>query len=691
MYTIIGMRDMTDYISPTNEPNGSTQSGGITYSATLSDPATTWDFVVDDVNQTLSIQNFQPVIVWDENVPPLGGVAMIPSMNFVRNGLHLDQAPSSVGGTLSSITIPIGYTVNMTFSNNALGSGYVQQQTLLGYVQPGVQYMFSAYINATSPVNIQYLLEIDWLDINGNVLSSVTGAATPPTSQQRLNITGTAPANTIYILVKVGGQTTSTTNSGTLTIGTLQLEPMWFTSKGVSYPTQDCNFNQQTCVLMPDGTTSRKCRLFSGYVEDHINAYAGKQRHTTVQCASSSKLLETAGYISASYTSTVDSSILSNAISLLPTNAAIIGQLSTGQQNTFAPSSTLIAGVTVDSISFNNANIREVSNGLTAQSGSIYFVDPYYYFWYVPPSFTGTVVMLSDTPDNTNSFSYHDFSVEYDSTNPVNVGRVQGSKQNAAAITDMFSGDGSTTVFNLLHPPYTVQTVTVGGTGQRTGVDGVDKLGATFAALVNKQKQIITFGTAPGSGSNNVIVTYTYEDQVISDVIAADAVAQQKAQFWGLISDSNITSTTAAKNRGIKELTDYAFPRIILTLSSLGIYLPVGSLILFTCQSESMVNQPFVVQTVDSDLQGGGVYRWNYTAGVYNPTLLDHIKNVQKGLKKTPTTANVSVIASIDVAIFDGFVFNDLIVINNNGAPLQGPYKYGPTTGAAVYGFSAYA
>lgn len=691
MYTVINMMDMTDYIAPDNEDNGSQQSGGISFSASLSDPNSTWDFVVDDIAKSLNIQNFWPVIVFDENASPtytIGGTAIptVPTMNFARNPSLNNGTNWTTAGTLAGqITFLNGANnFQMTFSNNVLGSGQAQQQTLAGYVQPGVQYSWAAYLHSSGAmVNVLAFLQVTFQDINGNTIGSpISQTWTPTTSFQHVNITATAPAGAVYAFIALGGQTTvGGTNSGTFTWGTSQFEPMWFLNKGITYPTPDCNFNQVNSVLMPDGTTSRKCRLFAGYVEDHKNFYVGGQRHTAVQCASSAKLLETAGFVSASYTNTVDSAMIADAQGRLPSNAAIIGQFSTGQQNLFSPTSTLIAGVTIDSISFNDATMREVCNGAQAQSGSLYFMDAYYYLWYVPPSFVGTTVYLSDNPDNVVSFPYHDFSVEYDSTNPANTVRIKGSKQKAAAITDNFTGDGSTTTFSLSFPPENTHTVTVGGTSQRTGVDGVDnaKFGSslTYKALINKQRATIQFATAPANASA-IVVSYTYEDQVISDVIGADAVANQKAQFWGLVSDSNITSTKAAKNRGLKELTDYAFPRTILTLSSLGIYIPVGGLIFFTCASEGMVNQPFVVQTVDSDLQGAGIYRWNYTAGVYNPTLIDHIRNVHKAVKRTPTTANVVVIASIDVAIFDSFVFNDSVVLNNNGAPSQGPYLYGP-------------
>jgi len=701
MYITVGMRDVTNFIAPDSEENGSAQAGGITFSASLNDPASSCSFVLDDINQQLAVQNFQPVVIWDENAPAIGTIPTIPAWNFARNPSFTNDgfghAPANwtqVGTLPSTVWSYPQAAIVFTVNNNTNAQYALQQQiTNPGYIVAGQQYMLSIYMTGSGTIaGFQTLLELTFFDSNGNSLTPVViDQRTPLLGQNRIAIAGVAPVGAVSAQIAFGGIIISATNSGSVTFGAVQFEPMWFTDKGISYPTPDCNFAQVNSVLLPDGTTSRKCRLFAGYVEDHINSYVGKQRHTAVQCASSSKLLETAGLISASFTNTQDTTILSTAFAQLPVQNSLIAQLATGQQNLFSPPSTLVPGVIVDSISFNDATMREVANSVSAQSGSLFYVDPYYYFWYVPPSFVGTVVELSDTPDNVNSFPYDAFSIEYDSTNPVNYCRVKGTKQKAAAITDTFSGNGSTTVFNLSEPPDNVHSVTVGGSSVRTGVDGVDnaKFGpsSTFRALINKQKQTIQFATAPASGTNNVVVSYTYEDQVISDVIAADAIAESQAQFWGLVSDSNITSTTAAKHRGLTELQDYAEPRVILTLSSLGIYLPVGSLILFTCQSEGLSRAPFVVQTVNADLQGGGVYHWNYTAGVYNPTILDHIRNVHKAVKKTPTTANVAVVASIDAALFDELHVNDQVAVNAHGAPSAGPYTYG----SAIYGFAVYS
>lgn len=699
MWTCIGMRDVTNFIAPTSEDNGSPQGGGLAFSAKLNDPATTWSCVVDDVDQVLNIQNIDSVIIWDENAPAIAGVLTVPSMNFALNPLLIDNGGHTAlvnwleGGTLPATVwdYSVSQAPKLTLANNTNALYTLQSQTLgLGYVVAGETYMLSIYMTGSGTIaGFQTLLELTFFDIDQNSLAPVTiDQRTPALGQVHISLSAVAPAGAVSAELAFGGITTSGTNSGSVVFGSVQFEPMWFVDKGVSYPTPDCNFSQVNSVVMPDGTTSRKCRLFAGYVENRINVYVGTQRHTAIQCASSSKLLETAGLISASYTNTQDTAILADALSQLPTNAPIIGQLATGQQNQFSPTSTLIAGVVVDSISFADATMREVCNGISGQSSSLFYVDPYYYLWYVPPSFVGTVVELSDTPDGVNSFSYDTFSVEYDSTNPMNYVRVKGTKQQAAAITDTFSGNGSTTVFNLTEPPFTTHTVTVGGTAQRTGIDGVDnaKFGSssTFKALINKQAQTIRFATAPASGTNNVVVTYTYEDQVIADVLAADAIAEQRMSFYGLVSDSNITSTVAAKHRGLTELQDYAEPRVVLTLSSLGIYLPVGSLILFTCQSEGFSRTPFVVQTVDAELHGAGIYHWNYTAGVYQPTIIDHLRNVGKAVKKTPTTANVVVISSIDVALFDSLHLDDSISVS---AASAGPYTYG----SAKYGFALYS
>lgn len=646
----------------------------IKYSAALSDPNSKCDFTLDDPTATIALRELMSVIVWDENAPKINGVVTTPGMSYI-----IFANWSAAAGTLSSIvtTSDIGIhnlKVQLAFSNNAIGSGYVSQQTLIDLVQPGVKYMLSGYLDqAVTVVNAVGFLQIDWLDTSGSVISSVSQTFTPTHPQARKNISGTAPANTVYAKIYVGGQTTSTTNSGTLSWATLQFEPMWFESQGISYPTADMNYDQVSCVLMPDGTISRKSRVFAGEIEILDRDYIGQQRFYTVQCRSLSFLLETLDLVNASYTDTQDTDIIADILS----GSAYTGYLSIGQQNRFAPTSTVVDGVVVSSVTYTSNTLREVLNGLQDQSGSPFRVDEYGYIWYVPPGFSAQTIQLSDDPDDETTFAYQELHVSGDATNVANTDLVAGDKQHASAITETFSGDGSTKTFNLTYPPASTTSVTIGGTSQRTGVDGVDTLGATFKALINKQKKTLTFGTAPTSGTNNVSITYTYEDPVVVKVIAADAVAEQKRQIIRLINDSNLTSTQAATFRGLAELTRDAFPHLNVTFKLEDIFLPPGSLALITCSGEGWVSKPFTVQTVSGEPQGAGKYNWSYAVGVYDPTIIDHLRNTQKAVARSTTTANVPQVIDIDVALFDDFNLADSVSASTATA---GPYKWGSFT-----------
>ncbi|KKK71871.1 hypothetical protein LCGC14_2909570, partial [marine sediment metagenome] len=61
-----------------------------------------------------------------------------------------------------------------------------------------------------------------------------------------------------------------------------------------------------------------------------------------------------------------------------------------------------------------------------------------------------------------------------------------------------FNGDGSTKVFTLTNNPVAINSVTVGGTVQNKYI----------AYAIDLDNKLITFETAPGAGSSNVVVSY---------------------------------------------------------------------------------------------------------------------------------------------------------------------------------------
>lgn len=665
----------------------------VAYNASVSDPLSTFDFHVDDITLAILLDDFQEVIVWDENAAPIQGSVPIPSMNYCLNPTLQNNTNGGGGtslpnfftsGTLSSSLWSYANNApSLTFNNNSLGYTYQNQQSTIfvAPVKPGVKYMFSIYMQGSGTIsNIQAVIQFDFLDITGLFISGVGIQPTPTLSQQRIAISAIAPANAAAVILTFGGQTTvNGSNSGTITYGTAQFEPMWFVNQGVSYPTPDCNFAQTNSVQLPNGTTSRKCRIFTGYIDDLEITYEGNQRFYDVKSISNNSLLEDYALINSSYTNEYDTFIITDVITTY-----FSGVISTGQQNLQAPTSTIVQGQLIDSIVHVDMTFREVLNYLSNTSGFLFYLDPYFYLHYVPQYYDVATFQLSDNPDYITSFPYESYTLQKDGTTRGNAIKLTGNKQNAAAIQDLFTGDGSTTVFNLTKPPYTVHLVTVNGVRQRTGVDGVDVLGSTFKALVNKQRLIITFQTAPPN-TQAIVVEYTYEDAVISLVQSGDSYAKYNRWFWRKVNDSNMTSSKAATLRGIAEATKYAFSRQIPKFTTNNLSIPVGSTVLLTSQHDSLSQTAFTVQTVSVSHLGGGFYLYQYTTGAYNPTLLDHFRNTHKALNRPGYTSNVATqIVTYDSVLFDTITWSDSIRAT---AVAAGPFVYG----TAKYGFSSYS
>ena len=96
-----------------------------------------------------------------------------------------------------------------------------------------------------------------------------------------------------------------------------------------------------------------------------------------------------------------------------------------------------------------------------------------------------------------------------DDTEMINQVRVVGNLVNVKADTEEFNGDGSTKTFTLTQKPVGDVFVSVGGVRKAPGVDG------TGDYTVDHEQKKIIFGTAPGSGTNNVDVDYNYQIRVV--------------------------------------------------------------------------------------------------------------------------------------------------------------------------------
>jgi hypothetical protein len=647
MYTVLDNFDRTN-----NVPFDT-----IKFSQFLGDSASKLDFSIDDVGSLITASSFMEVSLWDETTS-----AGVPAVNLESDPTLISSGGHILAGTLSGILSFVSNTVRMTFSNNIVGNGFVQDQIDYGYVHPGQKYMFSIYVQATTLVNAQAEIKIDWLDGYGNILAGGLTSTFTPTTRTRHNLSGTAPAGTQAAYIYYGGLTSSTTNSGTITYDTVQMEPMWFaTTQGVSYPTADCNPSVVTCYTMPDATTSRACRLYSGYVNDVQRVYDGPNRTINVSCAGPDAILDAGGQngdassINLTFSNSYDDQIISTIQSTY-----FPGLLSIGAPNTSLPAS-VVRGAFFTNVSYSDNSFRDILNALIDQSGFSYYVDPYYRINYTPLFYNEAAFALTDaTPDNVTTFNYHDYTYEEDATQIKWQVKVLGGNFIAPAISDTFSGNGSNKVFTLSQQPLDVKYVTVGGANQKAGISGVNTFVQGYAVLIDKANLQMTFNTAPPNAANNTIINYTYQSPVSVNVLNQETDNMPPA-FVQKVNDSSITDLTTATLRGIGELVKYSKPRILPQFAA-NEYIQPGYAVFFTSTADGIVNEPYIVYQVDGACLGNGKNEYTYTVGAYNPTVVDHLRQHNKNLNKSTTTANVYSALQTDLVFVEKVQYSEAAI-----------------------------
>src|SRR5205823_4929321 len=119
--------------------------------------------------------------------------------------------------------------------------------------------------------------------------------------------------------------------------------------------------------------------------------------------------------------------------------------------------------------------------------------------------------------------------------------KVVGAQQDQT-IQDPFSGNGSNKIFTLTQIPHIITNCTVGGVVQQIGVQGVATNGVGgVTALYDPSNRQLTFNTAPASGTNNVLVTYSSPQPVAAQVQSLDSYAKYGNRYWdSKVNDSAI-------------------------------------------------------------------------------------------------------------------------------------------------------
>lgn len=392
-----------------------------------SDPVPTCTLHLRDNASTLNPQCMQEILVIDDQKisNPTVNNALDPALlNIASNwnpmsgvtGMTITQA-GGAGGAIITI-------------NNVAVSLYpeiLQQQQL---VTQGQTYTLSCYMQGSgSPTNVAGYLTIFWTDFSGTGIGSgptFTTATPISTTLTRISVTGTVPAGAFIANIEIGINVTSATNSGTVTITQVQLEPNWFSS--LNYPTPWCGPQQTNCVMLPLGYWIRQYRKFAGFV-NHVVAqdYHGNVRTLQVDSVGYAWLMGTI-LVNNSYTNESDSAILANLLTNVTSDG--VAMLAT----------SMVTGVTISNLQANWDSLRDLFDGVCGVSGFYWTVDYYWTFVYAPPGFfsmgIGLICDNSSQPNFSTTYPAYNFSAEQDFTQPGSTILVIGSGTNVAKVID---------------------------------------------------------------------------------------------------------------------------------------------------------------------------------------------------------------------------------------------------------------
>jgi hypothetical protein len=672
----------------------------INFDQAINDQIPKADFDVVDDGCLLTFDWAMEVILWDENTSSIPAHNLVPMPN-VTPTWSLNSSPLS--GLFSGFP---GLTPVMTFSNTTYSGGnnwgLATASSPTGYIHPGQSYMLSMYLTIPTPlVNAQAMLKLDFFDLNNNIIGAgsvqITLNSTTANARQRVSVQGVAPAGAALVKGSFGGTASvSGTNSGSITFDTPQLEPMYFSDTSVdwniSYPTPNCNYYQVDCAQMPDGTTSRACRMFSGYIDDFEVDYDGPNRKWHISCAGPGAQLEN-GNINAVFTGQTDSTILTTLV-----NSYFSGQLSVVAPNS-SSAAPIQTGIVEDNITYNDNSLREVLNGFTDKSGFVAFIDMYYALRYQPEFYNVASFTLSETPDESSSFPYSVYNYKKDGTQVKRRIKITGGKGIATAFKQ-FSGNGSTKIFTLDYTPYSMNSLVSAGVTQRVGIKGRDGFTGQYDVLMDKIAKTIEFNVAPPSGTNNITAVHGYEAPMSTQAIMQGSglpslPAYAIPLFDAKVNDTNINSLVSATQRGLAEIAKSGNPREILKATSEQ-FAPAGVAVYITHTRSGIINKPYVIQSVKGRCLGNGINEYDYVLGSFNPSIIDHLRNANKAMNRSTTVSGVTAPQQIDVVAIEIIAYRDSISATPvasystsvYGTAHYGTSAYGGSTG--VYGTARY-
>lgn len=344
----------------------------------------------------------------------------------------------------------------------------------------------------------------------------------------------------------------------------------------------------QEVTWVADGTTY----LFGGYVTSvgYQTNDAGSGRVLSIDCESYVTRLHKVPLLRATYLDTTP-----GAIAAALFTAAGVSDFDTATHVT--------AGTALTTFTVDGETLAEALDRLALVADFVWRVDGEKNLWFGAASSDPAPFEVADvaTVDYATVFPAEAGSWTHKVTaaEPRNKVTVHGGYKTSDETTETFSGDGSETRFKLAHQRIArIIEITVGGVRKRHGTLGWhDYVTDEMDVLTDYVGGYLVFGTPPASGTNNVSVTYQYQDVFEWTDEDAASIAAYGLTFWYHYWDSSVTNEEEAQDIIDAILADSASDQAEGSFSTMRLGLLAGQQVALT-HSKLGVTGNYVIRRV---------------------------------------------------------------------------------------------
>lgn len=380
-----------------------------------------------------------------------------------------------------------------------------------------------------------------------------------------------------------------------------------------------------------------------------------------VRCSDYTRILDR-NLAHVSYNSTLDGDIIDDLITRYCSGFGIT-------------TNNVVPGITLDQLTFNYVQISQALRKLAKLTARNWFIDYDKDIHFYPINETSTPFNITASGNQ-----FENLRISKDASQIKNRVYVRGGTQ----LSDFFhyfeKGDGEKTTFVIPDKPHDV-SIEVNGSPQTLGIKNIDTSGYDW--YLNFQEKYVEqdSGGAVLTDSDVLEVIYKYDIPILVAQEATDSIEAHGVHEFPIF-DKTISTTTAARDRAIAELTDYGNSIIEGSFETWTPGFHSGQTININ-HSAYGVNDDYVVQKVQARSMGGGQFKYTVSIASAKTTgiirfLIELLENNRNLIELDPNEVVDELFMISDALISDSLTDS---LIDSLGAP---PYKWSNAPGTTT-------